>query len=166
MSHFAIYFVALADDTAEHDAVVLFNTTEKNNQLMKHQISKASKIIFWISTSLISLFELSGAFFINSEMAKEGMRHLQLPEWFRWEVSIGHIIGGILLIVPVPPRIKEWAYVAFGIDFISAFIAYSSIDGLGASALSPLVMFVLLIISYTYYHKIHQPFRKSSSTVM
>ena len=121
-------------------------TRAKNN--------KSIKIIYWISTGLIALFELSGAFFINSEMAKEGMRHLGLPEWFRWELSIGHLIGGILLIVPIPKRFKEWVYVAFGIDFISAFIAYMSVDGLGSTVFSPFLMLVLLIVSYIYYHKL------------
>jgi hypothetical protein len=119
-------------------------------------INKKDKIIYWIFTGLIALFELSGAFFINSEMAKEGTRHLGLPEWFRWEVSIGHIIGGILLIVPIHKRVKEWVYVAFGIDFISAAIAYLSVDGLGTSVLSPLIFFGFLVISYIYYHKIQK----------
>ncbi len=125
----------------------------------KMKKSKALVITYWIATGLVALFELSGAFYIDSELAREGMRHLQLPEWFRWEVSIGHIIGGILLLVPVPPRIKEWMYVAFGIDFISAFIAYTSIDGFGANAMSPLIMLAILIVSYVCYHKIHQPFK-------
>ncbi|HEY9342025.1 MAG TPA: DoxX family protein [Hanamia sp.] len=118
--------------------------------------NKKNKIIYWISTGLVALFELSGAFFINSEMAKEGMRHLGLPEWFRWELSIGHIIGGILLVVPVNKRLKEWVYVAFGIDFISATIAYLSIDGFGMNALSPVIMFGILVVSYIYYHKIQR----------
>jgi uncharacterized membrane protein YphA (DoxX/SURF4 family) len=117
---------------------------------------KKDTIIYRISTGIIALFELSGAFFINSEMAKEGMRHLGLPEWFRWELSIGHIIGGILLVVPVNKRIKEWVYVAFGIDFISATIAYLSIDGFGMNALSPVIMFGILVVSYIYYHKIQK----------
>ena len=115
--------------------------------------NKTSKIIYWISTGLISLFEVSGAFFMNSPAAIEGTRHLGLPEWFRWEVSIGHLIGGILLIIPINKRIKEWAYVAFGIDFISAFIAYASVDGWGANTFSPLIMFVLLLVSYSYYYR-------------
>ncbi len=116
---------------------------------------KRIKIVYWISTGIIALFELSGLFFINSEMAKEGMRHLGLPDWFRWELSIGHIIGGILLIIPIPKRLKEWVYVAFGIDFISAFIAYMSVDGLGSTVFSPLLMMGLLIVSYVYYHKLN-----------
>jgi uncharacterized membrane protein YphA (DoxX/SURF4 family) len=128
-------------------------TLSELNYLPARQV-KRYKIIYWISTGIIVLFELSGAFFINSEMAKEGMRYVGLPEWFRWELSIAHIIGGVLLIVPVNKRLKEWVYVAFAIDFISAFIAYWSIDGLIGNTFSPLVMFALLIVSYIYYHKL------------
>jgi uncharacterized membrane protein YphA (DoxX/SURF4 family) len=113
-----------------------------------------TKLIYWISTGILSLWEISGAFFMNSQMAIDGMHHLQLPDWFRWEVSIGHLIGGVLLIVPLHKRIKEWVYVAFGIDFISAIIAYLSIDGITANAFSPLIVFFLLIISYINYHKL------------
>jgi uncharacterized membrane protein YphA (DoxX/SURF4 family) len=113
-----------------------------------------TKLIYWISTGILSLWEISGAFFMNSQMAIDGMHHLQLPDWFRWEVSIGHLIGGILIIVPLNKRIKEWVYVAFGIDFISAIIAYLSIDGITANAFSPLIVLCILIISYIYYHKL------------
>jgi uncharacterized membrane protein YphA (DoxX/SURF4 family) len=115
---------------------------------------KKNKIIYWITTGLIALFELSGAFFMNSQVAIDGMHHLQLPDWFRWEVSIGHLIGGILLLIPINKRIKEWVYIAFGIDFISAFIAYLSIDGWVGNTLSPLIFLALLIVSYIYYHKL------------
>ncbi|MGN6195010.1 MAG: DoxX family protein [Ginsengibacter sp.] len=121
---------------------------------MKTTNIKRDKIIFWIPTALLALFELSGAFFMNSQMAIDGMHHLGLPDWFRWEVSIGHLIGGILLVVPVHKRIKEWMYVAFAIDFISAFIAYASIDGFAFNTFSPLINLTLLIISYVYYHKL------------
>ena len=114
---------------------------------------KTLKITYWITTGLIALFELSGALFMNSQSAIAGMEHLGLPDWFRWEVSIGHLIGGFLLIVPVPGRIKEWTYVAFGIDFISACIAYLAIDGVTGNAFFPLVMLALLIISYVCFHR-------------
>lgn len=121
---------------------------------MKTTNIKRDKIIFWIPTALLALFELSGAFFMNSQIAIEGMHHLGLPNWFRWEVSIGHLIGGILLVVPVNRKIKEWMYVAFGIDFLSAFVAYVTIDGLVFNTFSPLISLALLVVSYVYYHKL------------
>lgn len=125
---------------------------------------KKDKIIYWISTGLLALFILSGAFFINSEMAIEGTRHLGLPEWFRWEVSIGSLIGGLILLAPVLfvrlrnstcfNRLKEWNYAALGIVYVSALIAHLSIDGLQPLSFMPMVTFAILVVSYCYYHKI------------
>ncbi|MEP6926721.1 MAG: DoxX family protein [Ginsengibacter sp.] len=120
----------------------------------KNKSLKTAKIIYWICTGILALFLLSGAFFINSKIAIDAMHHLGVPEWFRWELSIGHIIGGLLLVIPVGRRLKEWNYVALGIDYISATIAYVSLDGVVPNSLSPLISMALLIVSYVYYHKI------------
>jgi lipid-A-disaccharide synthase-like uncharacterized protein len=115
---------------------------------------KTDRVIYWIATGILGLFLLSGIFFMNSKMAIDGMHHLGVPEWFRWELSIGHIIGGILLLVPINSRIKEWNYVALGIDCLSAMIAYLSVDGAVANSFSPLVNFGILVVSYIFYHRI------------
>lgn len=114
---------------------------------------KKDKIIYWISTGLLALFILPGVFFINSEMAIEGTRHLGLPEWFRLEASIGAFIGGLILILPVWGRLKEWAYVAFGITYISALIAHLAVDGFVLMSFAPVAAFGVLLVSYIYYHK-------------
>ncbi len=119
-----------------------------------NKTTRTNKIIYWICTGLLALFILSGAFFMNSQMAIEGTRHLGLPEWFRWELNIGHVIGGLLLIIPVGKRIKEWNYAALGIDYISALIAHLAVDGPVPVSFSPLVTMALLVGSYIYYHKL------------
>lgn len=126
--------------------------------ITKNKNSKTTKIIYWVSTGFLALFLLSGIFFINSKMAIEGMHHLSVPEWFRWELSIGHIIAGFLLILPVGNRIKEWNYVALGIDYISAAIAYISIDGAVITSFIPVVDLAILVVSYISYHKLHKVF--------
>jgi hypothetical protein len=115
---------------------------------------KSAKVIYWIFTSLIVLLDsLIPALTFNTTLAKQGISHLGFPDYFRIELSIGKIIGGILLILPmVPSRLKEWAYVGFGIAFISAFIADFIVDGPGVAIL-PLIGLVLLTISHIYYHK-------------
>jgi len=119
------------------------------------QNNKANKILYWISTILLALFIIPGIFFLNSEMALEGTKHMGMPMWFHWELGIGKFIGGILLILPfIPNRLKEWTYVAFGIDFISAFIGNAAVDGFQASVLFPIVTMILLIVSYVTWHRI------------
>lgn len=116
--------------------------------------TKNNIIIYWVSTGLIAAFILPGIFFAGSKMALEGTAHLGLPMWFHWELSIGKFIGGLILIFPFfPKRLKEWAYVALGIDFISAFIALTAVDGLTGMWYLPILFFMLLVISYITFHK-------------
>ena len=116
---------------------------------------KTAKIVFWISTILVALATMSGIFFLNSPQASEGMQHLGLPVWFSHELTIGKFIGGLILLLPfIPKRIKEWAYVALGIDMLSAVIALVSVDGAIPKSFAPLVGFAILLLSYISYHKI------------
>lgn len=118
--------------------------------------TKKNKIIYWISTAVLALFILPGIFYIKSKMAMDGTAHLGLPMWFHWELSIGKFIGGLILILPFFPKmVKEWAYVAFGIDCISAFIAIMAVDGATGMWWAPIIVFIILIISYVSFHKLH-----------
>lgn len=124
---------------------------------MATSTTKRTKITYWISTLLLGLFIIPGIFFAGSKMALEGTAHLGLPLWFHWELSIAKFIGGIILVLPFFPKLlKEWVYVAFGIDFISAFIAIVAVDGAGGMWYSPVICFVVLIISYLSYHKLQE----------
>ncbi|CAM3946167.1 DoxX-like family protein [Pedobacter westerhofensis] len=119
--------------------------------------NKTTKIIYWVSTGILAAFTLPGIFFMNSKEALDGTAHLGLPLWFHYEVSVGKFIGAVILILPLfPKRIKEWAYVAFGIDFLSAVIAHLAVDGMASMWYFPLVFFVILLISYVTYHQLQE----------
>ncbi len=117
---------------------------------------KSDKIIYWIFTSIVVLLDaVMPAFTFNTPLAKEGISHLGYPDYFRIELTIFKVLGGIVLIFPsIPRRIKEWAYFGFALDFISAFIGHVIVDGFNGESLFPLLMLIFLIISYVYYHKI------------
>ena len=116
---------------------------------------KTTKIIYWVSTSIICLFALS-AVQMNSEMAKEGANHVLIPRYLALEISIGQLIGLVLLIVPaVPKRFKEWAYVGFGIMYISALVAHIAVgDPFIPFGLMAVLFFGLLLASYISFHKL------------
>lgn len=117
---------------------------------------KSKKIIFWITTGLIFLFEgVMPAFTSQSEMAKEGIRHLGYPDYFGVMLAVFKVCGALVLIIPqVPDRVKEWAYAGFAIDFIAAFVSIGVIDGFGAMSLIPLLALAILIVSYYCYYKL------------
>ncbi len=117
---------------------------------------KTTKIIYWISTGIICLFSL-GAIQMNSQMAIDGANHLLIPRYLGLEVSIGQLIGLVLLIVPqIPARFKEWAYVGYGIMYITAFIAHVAVgDAMVPFGMMSLIFLGLLLTSYITYHKLN-----------
>lgn len=119
---------------------------------------KTTKIIFWTTTILIFLFEgVMPALTSQSEMAKEGIRHLGYPEYFGNALVVFKILGVLALIIPqVPGRIKEWAYAGFAFDFIFASISHFAVDGMDFQGFFPLIVLAILIISYVTYHKIQR----------
>jgi len=118
---------------------------------------KTTKIIYWVSTSIICLFALS-AVQMNSEMAIEGSKHVLIPRYLSLEISIGQLIGLVLLIVPaIPKRFKEWAYVSFGIMYISALVAHIAVgDPFVPYGLMAVLFFGLLLASYISFHKLQE----------
>ncbi|WP_423148964.1 DoxX family protein [Rubrolithibacter danxiaensis] len=117
---------------------------------------KRTKIVFWSATVLIFLFEgVMPALTSQTELAKEGIRHLGYPEYFGNALVVFKILGSLGLIIPkLPQRIKEWVYAGFAFDFIFACISHWAVDGFGAQTVFPLFIFAILIVSYVSYHKL------------
>jgi len=60
----------------------------------------------------------------------EAFTHLGFPAYFRVELSWAKLLGVVLMLAPVPARLKEWAYAGFAINLASALIAHLSVgDG-------------------------------------
>ena len=109
----------------------------------------ARKIAYWVTTGLIAAMSVFAGFVYLSggPEAVQGFAHVGYPQQLRVILGIAKILGAIILVVPGLARVKEWAYAGFTFAWISASIAhYLAKDG--AKALMPLVMLVLLIISY------------------
>src|SRR5689334_21621228 len=60
----------------------------------------------------------------------EAFHHFGYPDYFWVELSWAKLIGVLLLLAPVPARLKEWAYAGFAINLASALIAHFAVgDG-------------------------------------
>ena len=120
--------------------------------------SKSTKIIYWITTSIIFIFEgLMPAFTSHTDLAVEGIRHLGYPDYFRVLLTFFKVAGALVLIIPaIKNPFKEWAYAGFGITLISAFVSHAEVDGINGQTFFPVIIFGVLAISYKYYHKIYR----------
>lgn len=119
--------------------------------------TKTNKIIFWTATIIIFLFEgVMPAFTSQTELAKEGIRHLGYPEYFGNALVIFKILGALILVIPqLPNRIKEWAYAGFTFDFLFASISHFTVDGFDFQTILPLILLAILMVSYIYFHKLN-----------
>ena len=123
---------------------------------IKLLIMKKFKILFWISTGLIFLFQgVMPALTGHTEMAKEGIQHLGYPEYFGSMLTICKVLGAVVLIVPqIPKQLKEWAYAGFTFDFVFAAVSLYVVDGLNAAVFFPIIVLGVLMVSYFTFHKL------------
>jgi hypothetical protein len=117
---------------------------------------KKTKIIFWTTTVIIFLFEgVMPAFTSQTEMAKEGIRHLGYPEYFGNTLVVFKVLGTLLLIIPqIPKQLKGLAYAGFLFDFLFAAISLIAVDGVTGMEVLPLVFIGILFLSYSSYTKL------------
>jgi len=107
------------------------------------------KIVYWASTGILGLLSLIAAYtyLSGNPQAVQGFAHVGYPQQLRIILGIAKLLGAVTLVVPGLALLKEWAYAGFTFAWISACIAhYLAKDG--PTALLPLVLLVLLAVSY------------------
>jgi hypothetical protein len=89
---------------------------------------KAKSIAYWIVTAIFCLQMSFTAYAqLSLPQVAEAFSHLGFPDYFRVELSWAKLLGVVLLLAPVPPRLKEWAYAGFAIDLASALVAHLAV---------------------------------------
>jgi hypothetical protein len=93
---------------------------------------RAKTIAYWIITALLCLQMSFTAYAqLRVPQVAEAFTQLGFPAYFRVELAWAKLFGVVLLLAPVPARLKEWAYAGFAITLASALIAHFSVgDGL------------------------------------
>ncbi|MCY1509375.1 putative protein-like family protein [compost metagenome] len=119
---------------------------------------KKNKIIFWIATAIIILWEgimPLGTLLFSPEYATMGTKPLGYPDYFAYALIICKALGVTAIAFPgLSGRIKEWAYAGLTFSLIFAFISHACVDKNITYMLMPLVVLGILGVSYRYHHKI------------
>jgi len=120
---------------------------------MNHH-SKSSRIIFWVATTIIILFEgvmpLSTVIF-SPENVNAGTKALGYPDYFAYALILCKVLGVIAISVPhIPGKLKEWAYAGFTFNLVFAFISHAYVDKNIGYMLLPLIILAILALSYIY----------------
>ncbi len=116
---------------------------------------KATKIIYWVTTSIVAIMMLYSCYaYLSQPAMKQAFQHLGYPDYFRVELAIAKLIGAAILLAPLTARVKEWAYAGFAFAFVSAFIAHTVSGDPMNYRMMPVMFLALLVVSYISYHKL------------
>ncbi len=93
--------------------------------------SRAATFVFWGVTTFFCLHMMFTAYAqLRLPQVAEAFARLGFPDYFRVELACAKLVGVVLLLAPVPARLKEWAYAGFAINLGSALVAHVAVgDG-------------------------------------
>lgn len=106
---------------------------------------------YWIPTLLVSLAMLAGG---SADLARpaelvEGMTtHLGYPLYFLTILGAWKVLGGLALLVPGLPRLKEWAYAGIVFDLTGAAASHLAAGDGADKVVGPLVLTGLAFVSW------------------
>ncbi len=124
----------------------------------KFKQMKKNKIIFWVATGIILLWEgvmPLGTMLFSPEYMTLGTKPLGYPDYFAYALVICKVLGVMAISYPkTPSKLKEWAYAGLTFNLIFAFISHACVDKNISFMLMPLVVLGILAVSYIYNNKI------------
>jgi hypothetical protein len=116
---------------------------------------KTNKIIYYISTALLTLLMLfsAGMYIFNHAEVAGMFTNFGYPTYIIYPYAIAKLLGLVALWFVANKTIKEWAYAGYFFAFIFAFFAHVMIsDG---EQMGAILAMVFLITSYVTSKKIN-----------
>lgn len=117
---------------------------------------KTTKIIYWISTGLLSALLLmsAGMYIFNNPEISDIFEKLGFPLFIIYPLALAKIIGVAVLLIPKPTFLKYMAYSAIFFNLLLAMGAHLNIgDGEEVGAIMALVLLLTSFISFRKLNK-------------
>ena len=116
---------------------------------------KKTKITYWIFTGLFAFVMLGSAIpdILVMPEAVVGFREMGYPAYLIPFLGWAKLLGVIAILVPVFPRLKEWAYAGLFFDLLGAIYSVFSIGKPFSNWAPMLVIIGVGIGSYVFYQR-------------
>ena len=114
---------------------------------------KAKSIVYWGTTLLVAVPIGSGgiAQVAHLQQNVDGFVHvLGYPLYFVTVLGVWKVLGAITILVPLFPRLKEWAYAGIFFDLTGAAASWAAVGGSGEAfhILAPLIIAGFTVASW------------------
>ena len=111
---------------------------------------KTQSIAYWITTGLTAFVFLSGGVgdVSRAPFVMEGMTHLGYPAYFVTILGVWKVLGGIAVLAPRFPRLKEWAYAGMLFDLTRRGRAHTAVGDPAVKIATPLILLGIVAASW------------------
>jgi uncharacterized membrane protein YphA (DoxX/SURF4 family) len=111
---------------------------------------KTRQIAYWVATGLTAFVFLAGG---AGDLARpaslmEGMTHLGYPVYFVTILGVWKVLGGVAVLAPRTPRLKEWAYAGMLFDLTGAAGSHFAVGDPAGKIATPLILAGIVIASW------------------
>lgn len=105
---------------------------------------------YWTTTTLVALALLSGgaAYLLRVAEPLRGMAELGYPAYFVTLLGIWKVLGGLVILAPRLPLLKEWAYAGIAFDLSGAAVSHFAMGHPAAKVIVPLVILGIAAVSW------------------
>jgi len=114
-------------------------------------------VTYWVVTVLIALETLVGgvtdlihgsSILVAGPPVADVVTHLGYPLYFVRIIGFWKVLGGIVLLVPGYPRLKEWAYAGIFFELSGAAASWLAYERNVGEAVVPMVLALLALVSW------------------
>jgi hypothetical protein len=111
---------------------------------------KTRLVAYWAMTGLAAFVFLSGGpvDIARPAFATEGMTHLGYPAYFMVILGVWKTLGGVVILAPRLPRLKEWAYAGMIFDLTGAAASHAAVGDPAAKVVIPLILSGIVMASW------------------
>ncbi|HEX4056254.1 MAG TPA: DoxX family protein [Tepidisphaeraceae bacterium] len=111
---------------------------------------KIRHIAYWVTTGLVAFVFLSGGVgeLIRPAALVKGMTHLGYPVYFVSILGVWKVLGGVAVLAPRLPRLKEWAYAGMLFDLTGAAVSHATVGDPVGKIATPLIILGIVIASW------------------
>ena len=110
----------------------------------------ARRIVYWTTTALVAFVFLAGgvADLARPATAVEATVHLGYPIYFMTILGVWKVLGGIAILIPRFPLLKEWAYAGMFFDLSGAAASHAASGDSVREIATPLIILGIVIASW------------------
>ena len=112
--------------------------------------SRGRTVAYWVTTLLLALECLAGG--IIGALQRPPfigiMKHLGYPDYVMTIIGVWYLFGGVALLMPRFPRLKEWAYAGLFFIYTGAIASRLAVGDSVVTFMGPIILTGLVIASW------------------